>query len=289
MKNLYLTVKLITMNNSIPVKIQRAKRSTKTIFFFLFTLFITYSCNNAQKSSQKEAEWQSLFNGKDLNDWHIKIAGYDLDDNFGNTFRVDSGLLKGAYDQYDSLNNTFGHIYYKKKFSHYRFRVEYRFKGKQTPGSPDWAYRNSGIMFHCQAPETIDKDQSFPVCIEAQILGGNGVDERTTGNVCTPGSHIVMEDTLITDHCINSNSKTFHGDQWVTMEIEVHGDSAVKHIVNGEVVMEYEKLQLDSSDVYAKKIIAEQGNTLLNSGFISLQAEGHPIEFRKVEIMVLEE
>jgi hypothetical protein len=233
-------------------------------------------------------KWISLFNGKDLTGWTPKIRGYALGDNFGDTFRVQDGVLKVAYDKYDKFDERFGHIYYKDKFSHYRLRVEYRFVGEQCPEGPGWAIRNSGIMFHCQDPQTIAKDQRFPVSIEAQMLGGNGKDDRTTGNVCSPGTHIVMDGQLVTRHCNSSKSKTYHGDQWVTQEIEVHGSGIVKHIVNGEVVLTYEQPQLDEKDADAAVLLKAGAPKLLSEGYISLQSESHPIEFRKVEIMLLE-
>lgn len=242
----------------------------------------------ADKENADRENWISLFNGRDLKDWKIKITGYELGDNYNDTFRVEDGLLKVSYDKYEKFDGQFGHIFYKEPFSHYRIRVEYRFVGDQVAGGPGWAFRNNGIMLHCQSPESMGKDQDFPVSLEAQILGGNGTDERTTGNVCTPGTHIVMKDKLMTQHCIQSNSKTYHGDQWVTMEVEVHGNSTIKHIVNGEVVLEYEQPQFDESDSDAKKLI-KNGDKMLSEGYISLQAESHPIEFRKVEILPLKE
>ncbi|MFB3787665.1 MAG: DUF1080 domain-containing protein [bacterium] len=233
-------------------------------------------------------KWIPLFNGKDLEGWKPKITGYELGDNFGNTFRVEDGILKVRYDQYDKFNGRFGHIFYKDKFSHYIIRAEYRFVGEQIPDGPNWALRNSGIMIHCQSPESMRKDQEFPVCIEVQLLGGNGKDERATGNLCTPGTNVVMGGQLITQHCTNSKSKTYHGDQWVTAEVEVHGGAIIKHKINGEVVLEYEQPQLDEKDPDGKSLI-KNGNKLLEEGYISLQSESHPVDFRKVEILVLDE
>jgi hypothetical protein len=232
--------------------------------------------------------WISMFNGENLDGWKVKIKGYELGDNFGDTFRVENGVLKVSYDQYDKFDGKFGHLFYRDKFSHYRMRLEYRFIGEQTPGGPGWAFRNSGVMIHGQSPESMRKDQDFPVCIEVQLLGGNGTDERSTGNLCTPGTHVVMNDELVTRHCISSNSQTYHGDQWVSLEIEVHGDSVVKHIINGQAVMEYQSPQLDEKDADARGLIVND-NKLLSEGSISLQAESHPVEFRKVEILPLEE
>ena len=143
-------------------------------------------------------------------------------------------------------------------------------------------------MIHCQSPESMTKDQDFPVSIEVQLLGGNGKDKRSTGNLCTPGTHVVMDNQLITQHCISSRSETYHGDQWVKAEVEVHGNDIIKHIVNGQVVLEYERPQLDEKDLDAGKLIKGE-NKMLSEGYISLQAESHPVEFRKVEILPLEE
>ena len=251
------------------------KRQSVLLLLSLALMSTVCGCA-AEQSSASNGRWISLFNGKNLEGWKVKITGYDLNDNYGNTFRVEDGILKVSYEKYDKFDGKFGHLFYEDKFSHYILRLEYRFVGEQCPGGPGWAFRNSGIMAHGQSPESMKKDQSFPVSVEVQLLGGNGRDERQTGNVCTPGTHIVMDGKLITSHCNSSRSKTYHGDQWVTIELEVHGNSAIRHIVNGEVVLEYEKPQLDNG-------------TMLSEGSISLQAESHPVEFRKVEILLLEE
>lgn len=236
-----------------------------------------------------DGEWQSLFNGKDLSGWTPKIKGYELGDNYKNTFRVEDGLLTVSYDGYDSFDRKFGHLFYKDKFSNYRFRVEYRFIGEQCKGGEGWALRNSGVMVHGEDPAEMTKDQDFPTSIEVQLLGGDGNKNRTTSNLCTPGTNVVMNDKLVTRHCISSSSETYHGDQWVTAEIEVRGNEVVKHILNGEVVLEYNKPQLDERDEHAKELAEKYGDIMLSGGTISLQSESHPIQFRKVEIMVLDE
>jgi hypothetical protein len=261
---------------------------SKIFFVRLLTavlILISFSCESGEKSQQSDM-WISLFNGKDLKDWKIKFTGYELNDNYKNTFRVEDGILKISYDQYEKFNGEFGHIFYKDKFSHYKIRVEYRFVGDQITDGPGWAYRNNGIMLHCQSPESMSLDQEFPVSVEVQLLGGNGVDERSTGNVCTPGTHIVMDGELITEHCINSTSKTFHGDQWVTAEVVVNGGTVIKNSINGELVFELSNPQYDPEHPDAMKLIKNE-NLNLNEGYISLQAETHPTEFRKIEILNL--
>jgi hypothetical protein len=266
----------------------RQLSGTMCRLIFVFVL-IGAICSYAAEEKKPAAEpWISLFNGKNLDGWKVKITGYELNDNYGKTFRVEDGVMKVCYDKYKKFGGKFGHIFYKEKFSHYRLRLEYRFVGDQTPEGPGWAFRNNGIMLHCQSPESMRKDQDFPVSIEVQLLGGNGKDKRSTGNLCTPGTHVVMNNQLVTQHCVSSRSETYHGDQWVKAEVEVHGDGLIKHIINGQVVLEYERPQLDENDADARKLIKGE-NKLLSEGYISLQSESHPVEFRKIEILPLEE
>lgn len=235
-------------------------------------------------------DWVPLFNGKDLDGWTPKIRYCELGDNYGNTFRVEDGLLKVRYDQYEKFDERFGHLFYREPLSHYRLRVEYRFVGDQAPGGPGWAIRNSGVMIHGEAPSLMGKDQDFPASIEVQLLGGAATGERTNANLCTPGTNVVMDGKLVTRHCTSSKSRTYRGDQWVTVEIEVHGGEIIKHIVDGEVVLSYEEPQLDDRDEHAMSLAAKQGGKLLlEGGTISLQSESHPIDFRKVELLKLKD
>ncbi|MBU2907683.1 DUF1080 domain-containing protein [Arenibacter algicola] len=247
-----------------------------TIFCIIGLGIISTEC-----SAQKNMKWKQLFNGKDLNDWQIKIRHHELNDNFGNTFQVNDGNIQVRYDEYSKFDEQFGHLFYKEPFSSYLIGVEYRFVGDQVKGGPGWAYRNSGIMVHGQDPVTMTVDQDFPNSIEVQLLGGNGKDERSTANLCTPGTQFVKDGKIIKQHCINSTSKTYHGDQWTRVEVLVLRDSLIVHYVNGEEVMRYTKPQLDPIKG------SEQGE-LLKSGSISLQSESHPVDFRKVEIIDLE-
>ena len=249
-------------------------------------LVLLFSCgarSNQEQSAESE-EWIQLFNGKDLDGWIIKMNKHQIDENFNNTFRVENGLMITRYDQYEKFDGEFGHIFYKTPFSHYKLRVEYRVVGEQVQGGAGWAVKNSGVMFHAQSPQSMLVNQEFPVCIEAQFLGGLGEGERSTGNLCTPGTHVVMDGELIKRHCTNSSSPTFHGEEWVTFELEVYGDSIIHHKINGETVLTYSKPQV-GGDLPEGYPFPE--GTPITSGYIALQAESHPYEFRKVELLDL--
>ncbi len=96
-------------------------------------ILLNLSCGRSGSKTAQE-EWIPLFNGKDLNDWEIKIKGYALNDNYKNIFSVEDGIMKVRYEGVDTFNNQFGHIFYKEPFSHYKLRIEYRFVGDQVPG-----------------------------------------------------------------------------------------------------------------------------------------------------------
>jgi hypothetical protein len=249
----------------------------------LMILMILLTCCQQKDRSGQSGEWIQLFNGKDLADWKIKFAGYELNNNLRNTFRVEDGLLKVCYDEWDSINGEYGHIFYKDKFSRYILRVEYRFVGEQTRGGQDWAFRNNGAMLHCQSPESMLVDQAFPVSIEGQLLGGEG--NRTTANLCTPGTNVFIADTLVEEHCINSTSKYYPGDQWVTVEFHVYGDDAIYHIIEGDTVMAYTHPQVGGWSIPDGYPLLP--GTPVTEGYIAFQAESHPTEFRKIELLDL--
>lgn len=259
-------------------------------FFSLFACILLFNtaCQTIGSDKNELPKPIQLFNGKDINDWIPKIRLHEVGENYANTFRVEDGLLKVRYDGYDSFNQQYGHLAYKDPFNYYILRVEYRFVDEQVEDGEGWAWRNSGAMLHGQDPLTMLKDQNFPISIEGQMLGGDGTSERTTSNLCTPGTNVVMNDELFTPHCINSSSKTYHGDQWVIADFVVLGDSLIQHVLEGEVVLEYTKPQIGGGAVDNYDPKEKIDGKLLTGGHIYLQSESHPIDFKKVEIYDLE-
>jgi hypothetical protein len=242
-------------------------------------------------ASAADQEWIQLFNGRDLTGWTPKLTHHELGDNFGDTFRVEDGLLKVRYDRYpDGFQTQFGHLFYAKPYSYYRLRVEYRFVGEQATGGPGpWATRNSGIMFHSQAPRTMTKEQDFPISIEAQFLGGlSDGKPRPTLSMCSPGTEVVYEGELYPKHCLPSASKTYDGDQWLQIELIVIGGAHITHIVNGENVLEYSLPQIGGGVVANFDPQAKPDGELVSGGYIALQSESHPLDVRKIELLDLE-
>jgi len=241
-----------------------------------------------QQRPQDVRQWLQLFNGRDLADWTPKFAKHDLGENFRNTFRVEEGLLKVRYDQWPKFDGEFGHLFYKDPFSYYLLAAEYRFVGEQVAGAPSWAIRNNGLMLHSPHPRTMPRDQDFPISLEIQLLGGLGRGPRTTANLCTPGTNVVMNGQLHTPHCTNSSSTTYDGDQWVRVEVLVHGDELVRHTIDGKTVLEYSKPQIGGGAVSNFDPAVKIDGRLLTGGYISIQAETAPADFRKIELLNLE-
>jgi len=234
------------------------------------------------------ADWLSLFNGVDLDGWTPKIRQYPAGENFGETFRVEDGLLTVSFDAYDTFDSRFGLLFYEQPFSHYRLRLEYRFVGEQAPGGPDWARRNSGVMVHSQAPETMPEAQDFPISIEVQFLGGlSDGNRRSTANLCTPGTNVVYGGEFTTAHCINSISATFDGEQWVAVEVLVLGNERLAHFVNGGQVIEYESPTIGGGSVSGHRPEMKPDGAPLGEGYIALQSESHPVQFRRIALLNL--
>ncbi len=245
------------------------------------TLVLVFSCNTPQTAGNKK--WTSLFNGKNLDGWTMKIAGYPAGENYGNTFRVENGILSVRYDQYGSFDNKFGALYFDKKFTNYRLKAEYRFVGETAPGGPSWGFRDSGVQYHCQDPRSMGLDQPFPVCLEYNLHGGNGTDERPVGEICASGMSVEIAGKKNESYCTPATVKrTIHGDQWAILEIDVR-DGKCQHWINGEMILEFENPRFRADHDLGKAFILN-GNDVVRSGFISIQSNSHPIDFRKIEI-----
>ena len=256
-------------------------------YFSVIIVFLFISCGGTRKATAG-SEWIQLFNGKDLNDWIVKIHHHDVGVNFGNTFRAEDGVIKVRYDQYGDYNDQFAHLYYKEPFSHYHLKLDYRFTGTLQKGAPSYTLLNSGVMFHSQDPRTMPKEQNWPISVEMQFLAGLGDGKpRPTGNMYSPGTEIVYKGALYNGHCLNSTSKTYDKDEWVHAELIVLGDSLVTHIINGDTVLQYSKPSMGGGVVQGYDSTIFKPGTPLTSGYIALQSEGQPIDFRNIELKKL--
>jgi hypothetical protein len=255
----------------------------------LVALLCTRTVPAGAQPKADQRDWVQLFSGRDLSGWTVKVHRHDTGVNFGDTFRVKDGVIQVRYDRYGDFNDQFAHLYYDQPFSHYLLVVEYRFVGDLHRGAPDYTLRNSGVMLHSQDPRTMPRNQNWPISVEMQFLGG--LDDgrpRPTGNMCSPGTDVVYQGKIDPRHCINSSSRTYHGDQWVRAEALVLGDSLIRHIINGDTVLEYTRPQIGGGVVEGYDPAIKRDGTLLSNGFIALQSEGQPIDFRRVELLNLE-
>lgn len=263
-----------------------------TIFrYYLIMPVIALTCTVSAKA-QKNAngqEWKHLFNGKDIKDWIVKINHHEVGEDPANTFRVDDGMIKVRYDKYDKFNQQYGHLYYKQPYSYYRLRFEYRIIGEWRKDAPGYTIRNSGVMIHSQDPGTMLKEQDWPISVEFQLLAGlDDGKPRPTGNMCSPGTDVVYKGRIDPRHCIESSSKTYRLNEWVNGEIIVLGDSLITHMINGDTVLQYSKPQIGGGVVTNFDPKMKQDGKVLSSGFIALQSEGQPVDFRNIEILNLE-
>lgn len=267
----------------------------------LLAILLLSTINLKAQNSEKE-EWIALFNGIDLTDWEIKISDYDIGTNLYETFVVEDSMIRINYNNYEQFNNAFGHMYYETPFSHYNLSFDYRFTGDQLKGGASWNVRNSGIMLHSQSASSNEFGQHFPVSIELQLLGGLDQGERTTANVCTPGTAVKMDKKVNYQHCINSKSETYHGDRWVHCEAIVMGGEYMTFIVEGDTVLHFEDPQVGGGFISNKdgrldwdkfgverdqELWISKEGIILHEGYIALQAESHPIDFKNIKLLDL--
>lgn len=236
--------------------------------------------------------WRSLFDGKTLDGWTAKIARRPVGENYRQTFVVDQGAIRVSYAGYDKFDNQFGHLFHKTSFKAYRLRLTYRFLTEGgLADTPGWARANSGIMFHSQSPESMTLDQPFPVSIEFQMLGKDSEAPRPTGAVCTPGITITIDGAKVKEHCTPpANGPTIPNGTWVRAELEVLPSGEITQKINGVTVHRYAGAALDPDDTVAggaKPYILARGAQPVTGGYIALQSEGAPIEFKDIEIQEL--
>lgn len=248
-------------------------------------LILLIACSSKEKASEV---WIELFNGRDLSDWTVKMHHHEVGVNFANTFRVADGTIQVRYDGYEDFNDQFAHLFYNKLFSRFHLKLEYRFTGELQQGAPDYTLLNSGVMFHSQDPHSILKEQNWPISVEMQFLAGLGDgNPRPTGNMCSPGTDIVYQGKLFDRHCLNSTSKTYDKNEWIQAELIVLGDSLITHIINGDTVLQYNKPTIGGGVVQGYDSLIWRPGTPLKSGYIGLQSEGQPIDFRNIKIREL--
>lgn len=237
-----------------------------------------------------EPVWEPIFDGRTLDGWTPKIAGYKAGEDPKQTFVVHDGAIRVSYANYNNrFGNEYGHLFWKTPLSAYRLRFEYRLFGPPLPDIKVWEISNSGVMFHAQSPESERLDQAFPVSLEYQILGIPRPTQEPSGNLCTPGTTVVIDGKRDPRHCILSSSPFLPVGQWEKAEIAVLPNGEITHYLNGEVVLRYSAAELDPADTDAATLIQAAGGALtLTKGYIALQAEGQQIDFRKIEIQRLE-
>ena len=236
-----------------------------------------------------DAGWEPIFDGETLEGWTPKITGRALGEDPLTMFIVEDGAIRVSYANYPKFEGEFGHLFWKAPLGAYRIRFEYRLFGETLPGVQRWQASNSGLMFHAQAPETMARDQAFPVSLEVQLLAVPRPTQEPTGNLCTPGTTVVFEGKRDPRHCILSSSPLLPLGRWHRLELEVLPNGEITHFIDGEPVLRYSGAELDPADADARPVIAAAGGKLaLRRGYIALQSEGHPVEFRNIELQRLD-
>ena len=236
-----------------------------------------------------EAKWQRIFDGKTLAGWTPKITGRAVGEDPQHMFIVQNGAIRVSHVNYKRFEGEFGHLFWKTPLKAFRIRFDYRLFGDPLPGIAVWQTSNSGLMFDAQAPATMRRDQDFPVSLEFQLLGVPRPTREPTGNLCTPGTSVEIDGKRDPRHCILSSSPLLPVGRWAHAALEVLPNGEITHFIDGKPVLHYAAPELDPEDKDAQPLItAAGGKVQLRQGYIALQSEGHQIEFRNIELQLLD-
>lgn len=229
------------MYNTITDKSERMK--SIILVFIVFMALLSCTSQTAK----------SLFNGKDLEGWHIDVPEMDNNPSARNPFIVREGMLV-------SLGEPQGHLITDLVYQDFRLEVEYRFS--REPG-------NCGVLVFASTPRSLY--EMFPKSIEVQMMHENAgdfwciVQDIETDNMLERRGP--KEEWGITEGKLRRIKNLTNGSEkplgdWNHMTIECLNNS-IKVWVNGDLVN------------YGYNATASSGN-------IALQAEGAEVEFKKV-------
>lgn len=221
--------------------------------------------------------WVNLFNGKDLTGWVPLIHKHKVGENVYDTFRADSvnKVIKVLYDKYPNLEfgGRCGNLYYNRRLTNYRIKVTYRFQEPLVKNPVGWSKNNSGLMIFGIDPATVTGDPEFPPLIEIQLLGSPsqpGGGGTTSPNYCEPGGMTMQQHT---GGCGNNGTgKTPNpAAQWTTVEADVH--------VTGQTKIYQHP---DTTNAVLTMSGPRYQNAAVTGGYIALQSEGQPIEYKDI-------
>jgi hypothetical protein len=103
--------------------------------------------------------------------------------------------------------------------------------------------------------------------------------------MCSPGTEVDINGSQALKHCVSSSSNTYHTEDWVSIELIVYSDSIVHHIIDRDTVMTYSNIKIGGG--YLSDNFTDLIGKPLKEGYISLQSEGHPIEFKNIRVKEL--
>jgi hypothetical protein len=141
-------------------------------------------------------------------------------------------------------------------------------------------------MVFSEDPSKVMGNPSFPPLIEIQLLGfGNSAGFNTNDNICMNGGAVAQtvngSPYMGGNNCVGSSAPlaaTAKTGVWMTTEAEIRGAGTSSVYVEGDVTT---PVSTFSQVVYK--------NAPVVSGYMSIQSESQPCEFRKIELKELPE
>jgi len=230
---------------------KRTIRRSEMIQKFVIPIFFVL----AFLMCRPQPEPVALFNGENLNGWHMDVPAMDEDETVQPPFIVREGMLV-------SLGTPRGHLITDSLYQDYRLTVEYRFP--KQPG-------NCGVLVHASTPRALY--DMFPQSLEVQMQHQHAGD-----------FWCIQEDITVDDMEARRGPK----EEWGV------GEGKKRRIVNltegsEHPVGEWNRMVIecldDSIKVWVNSDLVNFGyDCTAQKGKIALQAEGSEVEFRKIEL-----
>ena len=231
----------------------------RTLFLMILLLSLAIS-GNAQKlntltEAEKQAGWELLFNGKNLNGWKYFQGGEVT------AWKVIDGILNNSGIGSDHG----GDIITKEQYQNFELYLEWKIAHQS----------NSGIFIRVQEGNTKRIYETAP---EYQLLDDKGWPTKLDDSQYS-GANYAMHKPI--------GAKVNPIDDWNTTRIVVNG-SHVQHFLNGNKVIEYELWtdewkELKNNCKWKDKPLYGMSE----KGHIGLQDHGGLTQFRNIKIRKL--
>jgi len=261
----------------------------KSIVFLVLLILISsleFSKMYGQNSPLSEDGFETIFNGKNWDGWHLKIRN-GSDKQAHEVFSIENNMVHVYKYQVDSFDintrrcATHGLFYTNKMYSKYVLRFEYKWGEKIANNFDQWQY-DAGCYFH------VLDDDVWPKGVEYQIRYDHIKDRNHTGDLILSGVKAQWYCDENTQFCLPKDGGVPNTPKgWMFLA----EDDVEYNALNGKWNQCEIIVMADKYAIYKLngKVVNLLSNISVNEGIIGLQAETAEIFYRNIQIKEFDE